>query len=113
MIQKIEEYPLTFELSGETIELHQSMMRWIRVNGIENRMSIEGNNVGVALFPEHDEYVIVIDDPVRRGTFFISKQNGWFGPFTEVSDVVWDEDAGAACVVGKQDGASGRYPLKR
>ncbi len=110
---KVDTYPHTFQLSGETIELNKSGIRWIRVTGIENRMNLEGNIIGVAAFPGNDEYVIVIDDPVIKGKFMISKQNGWFGPFAEVNDVTFDHARNVSLVHGMLDGKEGAFPLVR
>ena len=85
---KVETYPHSFKLSGELWELNKNMIRWIRVNGEENKMSLTGDVVGVAVFNELDDAVVVIEYPHNKVFHTMGKQSGWKGPFKGLSSVV-------------------------
>jgi len=85
---KIDTYPYGFELSGEQWELHENMVRWVRVSGEENKMSLTGNVVGAAVFEDADDAVVVVEYPHNEVFHTMGKQTGWKGPFKELKDVV-------------------------
>jgi len=71
-MEKLTDYPYTFNLAGETIEVHKSMIRKITVDGIEQKVSLDGVVVGLSHSEENNDYVIVIQYPV--GIYMITKK---------------------------------------
>ena len=104
-MDKIETYPHSFELAGELWELHKNMIRWVRVSGEENKMSLTGEIVGVAVFQDLDDAVVVVEYPHNEVFHTMGKQSGWKGPFRHLEDVVVEADR--VVVID----AEGRHPL--
>ena len=80
----IKEYPRQFELDGQTIVLDKRLFK--RINqGKEEKCSFEGEIVGYQVSQEIGEYVIVLK--YNNGYYCMSRKNGWFGPYREVSEI--------------------------
>ncbi|HPZ09417.1 MAG TPA: hypothetical protein PL110_15030 [Candidatus Eremiobacteraeota bacterium] len=108
-MEKLTDYPYTFNLAGETIEVHKSMIRKITVDGIEQKVSLDGVVVGLSHSEENNDYVIVIQYPV--GIYMITKKYGWLGPFETAEEITYDVESGIPVLKGQKEGKSGLYML--
>ncbi len=106
---KLKKYPYTFELSGETIEVHKNMIRKINVDGREEKVSLDGDAIIASYSKEANDYVIVVKYSI--GIYIITKKYGWMGPFETVEDITYNMEKGIPELKGKKSGKPGIYPL--
>ncbi len=112
-MKRITEYPYAYELSGETWDLHENMLRRILANGRELKLSLDGKIIGAEVSEELDDMAIAVLYEPEMETYFITKRYGWLGPFTDVEKVEFDRNEKAAVVTAQKDGKAGKYALKR
>ena len=108
-MEKLTEYPYTFKVAGETVEVHKSMVRKITTEGIEQKVSLDGSVIGVSHSEENNDYVIAIQYPV--GIYMITKKYGWLGPFDSAEDISYELETGIPVLKGKREGKLGLYQL--
>jgi hypothetical protein len=108
-MEKLHDYPYTFKVAGETIEVHKSMVRKITQEGIEQKVSLDGSVIGVSHSEEHNDYVIAIQYPV--GIYMITKKFGWLGPFETAEEITYQLETGVPVLKGKREGKIGLYQL--
>ena len=110
-MEKIEQFPKTIEVAGETIKMEKNRIYKTWDDGSTGSMSITSDVVGVAVSEPMDEYVIVMSSV--DGFHVMSRIQGWFGPFDAVDDIAFDAGGKVSSVVGKRSGEAGTFPLQR
>jgi hypothetical protein len=110
-MERIETYPHSFKIHGETIELEKNTFRRIDADGVESRLSLVGDVFGAAVSEPLDEWAIAVQ--YKEGVYCISKKNGWFGPFEKVDGISFDEAKGISVAKGVLDGKEGDHPLEK
>ena len=108
-MKKLKSHPYTFELAGETVEVHKNMIRKINLEGREEKVSLDGETIIVSHSEEANDYVIVIKYPI--GIYIITKKYGWMGPFETVEDITYNMEKGIPELKGKKKGKLDIYPL--
>ena len=108
-MDKISDFPHTLQVAGETIKLEQNRIYKTWADGSTGSMSVTSDVIGVAVSEPLDEYVIVMKSV--DGFHVMSRIQGWFGPYDEIEDIVFDDKASS--VKGKKAGESGTFPLVR
>ncbi|MBN2055374.1 hypothetical protein JW905_10660 [bacterium] len=109
---KITEFPHSFALAGETWELHPAMMRRITAEGIEQKVSLDGEVFALVVAEGGDEFAVaVVYEPDNR-VFVISRQFGMRGPFTGLVDMVYDAASRRVVVTAAKDGKPGSYVIE-
>ena len=91
----IEDYPRTFTLGGETVEMQKALLRKIK-NDREEKCAFEGQIVAYDVNEDLGEYVIVLKYP--DGFFCLSRKHGWFGPYRNVEAIEYDREKKVACI---------------
>jgi hypothetical protein len=106
---KLKEYPYTFKLDGETIEVNKNMVRKITREGIEEKVSLDGDAIGVSFSEEHNDYVIVIN--YKTGIYVITKKAGWLGPFETAEEISYNNENGIPLLKSTKQGKSSMVML--
>jgi len=106
---KLTEYPYTFKLDGETIEVNKNMVRKITREGIEQKVSLDGDAIGVSFSEEHNDYVIVVS--YKSGIYVITKQAGWMGPFETAEEITYNQENGVPVLKSTKQGKSSMVML--
>lgn len=110
-METITNFPHSFRMHGETIELEKNTLRRIDNNGVEGRMSLVGDVIAAASSEPVDEWAVAVQ--YKEGVYVISKKHGWFGPFEKVEDISFDDAKGVSIVQGVLDGKAGNHRLEK
>jgi hypothetical protein len=110
-MERIEKFPHSVTVAGDTIKMEKNRIYKNWADGSTGSMSITSDVIGVAVSEAVSEYVIVMSSV--DGYHVMSRLQGWFGPFRELTDIAFDEAKGYSAVVGKKGDQEGTFPLIR